>query len=197
MSYQKIHTHILKQLGNLPATLTYHTTEHVLDVLQQANEIALAEGVTSEKEVELLSIACLYHDTGFLHVYKGHEEASCENARRELPGFGYNNQEIDLVCGMIMATRIPQSPRSKLEEIICDADLDYLGRDDFYRIGQTLFNEMKYYGFLKDEQQWNRIQKAFLEQHHYFTPTNLSRRAPLKEKHLKEISRLVASYDAT
>ena len=63
---------------------------------------------------------------------------------------------------MIMATKIPQSPRNGLEEIICDADLDYLGRDDFYEIGATLFEELKAYNVLQNEREWNRIQVKFL-----------------------------------
>jgi predicted metal-dependent HD superfamily phosphohydrolase len=192
---QEIYTHIMRQLDKLPATLTYHTKGHVLDVLEQAGQIARLEGITNEKELELLQLAILYHDIGFLYLYKGHEEASCEIARDELKTFGISTADIESICGLIMATRIPQTPKNKLEEIICDADLDYLGRDDFFPIAHSLFLEMKFYGYLEREEEWNRIQVSFLEQHHYFTITNQQRRAPKKQVHLNMIKMIVSSAD--
>ena len=64
-------------------------------------------------------------------------------AREILPAYGLTRDQIDTICGMIMATRIPQSPSNQLERILCDADLDYLGRDDFYEIGGRLFEELR------------------------------------------------------
>jgi hypothetical protein len=84
------------------------------------------------------------------------------DCRENLPSFGYSEADITTICGMIMATRIPQSPANLLESILCDADLDYLGRDDFKKIGQTLFEEFTEYSILHDEQAWNRLQVSFL-----------------------------------
>ena len=85
---------------------------------------------------------------------------------------------------MIMATKIPQSPKNHLEEIICDADLDYLGRDDFFVIGDKLFAELSMYGIIDSENDWNKLQVTFLEKHHYFTKTALKNRKSKKEQHL-------------
>jgi hypothetical protein len=94
---------------------------------------------------------------------------------------------------MIMATKIPQTPHNKLEEIICDADLDYLGREDFFPIAQTLFSEWKSRFFIVEENEWNQVQFNFFKLHHYFSSTNKSLRGPLKLKHYKMIEdRLVA-----
>ena len=94
-----------------------------------------------------------------------------------------------------MATKIPQSPKNKLEAIICDADLDYLGRDDFYDIGNTLFEELKAYNILQTEEAWNKLQVKFLENHSFFTNTNRRRRAPRKGKYLRELRALVKNYE--
>jgi hypothetical protein len=95
---------------------------------------------------------------------------------------------------MIMATKIPQSPQNLLEEILCDADLDYLGRNDFFPIGETLFEEMKTYHLIADEQTWNRLQVNFLTAHHYFTRTNKVIRESIKQNYLDKLRVLVASY---
>lgn len=192
--YDRIRGWILPKLEqNLDADLTYHSVHHTIDVETQAIRIAAAEGITDTEELLLLKIACLYHDSGFLFTYKEHEAAGCRLVREELPGFGMTNTQIDRICGMIMATKIPQTPHNKLEEIICDADLDYLGREDFFPIAQTLFSEWKSRFFIVEENEWNQVQFNFFKLHHYFTSTNKSLRGPLKLKHYKMIEdRLIA-----
>ncbi|HRD52169.1 MAG TPA: HD domain-containing protein [Flavobacteriales bacterium] len=160
--------------------------EHTLDVYASAISIAEQEGVTGDGLV-LLKIAALYHDAGFLAHDTDHEEAGCRLVREVLPGFGFNARQIELICDMIMATRIPQSPRNKLARILCDADLDYLGRDDFERIGATLFQEMRTYGVLRTEREWNELQVRFIERHSYFTQTNKQLREPAKQAHLAKV----------
>ena len=187
--------HILKRLeDDLPETLTYHGLHHTLYVLDASMKIAKEEKL-NEGEIKLLRIAVLYHDSGFMLTYKNHEHEGCELIKKDLPAFGYTKQQIDIICGIIMATKIPQSPETLLEKIICDADLDYLGRDDFYSISKSLFCEMRFYANLKDEKEWNKIQKKFLEQHHYFTSYAKKNLEPKKQQHLKEISELVSAYN--
>lgn len=192
--YERIRSRILPKLEqNLASDLTYHCITHTIDVETQALRIAAQEAVTDAESLFLLKIACLYHDSGFLFTYKEHEAAGCRLAREELPDFGVNEKQIDRICGMIMATKIPQTPHNKLEEIICDADLDYLGRDDFFSIANTLFSEWKSRFFIVEESEWNHVQYNFFKLHHYFTATNKTLRGPLKLKHLKTIEdKLVA-----
>jgi uncharacterized protein len=184
---------ILQKLENeLPGNLTYHGLHHTLDVFNAALEIAKEENI-SEAEKRLLRIAVLFHDAGFTGIYKNHEEKGCEMVKEYLPSFGYSNEEISAICGMIMATQIPQSAKTKLEKIICDADLDYLGRNDFNSISNKLFEEMKLYAHVHNEKEWNDIQKNFLEKHHYYTKFGLINREPQKQKHLQELKNLISS----
>jgi len=185
---------ILQKLENeLPGDLTYHGLHHTLDVFNAAMKIAAEENLTAT-EMKLLRIAILYHDAGFIATYKNHEEKACEMAKENLPAFGYIDEEIAVICGMIMATKIPQRPHTLLEKIICDADLDYLGRNDFYKISNTLFAEMKIYVHLHDEKEWYKIQKNFLEKHQYYTEFGKKKREPQKQQYLKEIRQLLSSY---
>lgn len=187
MQFESAEQFILEKLGNeLPASLSYHSVAHVKDVFGAAEMIGREEHI-SEQEMKLLLTAALFHDSGFLRGPKEHEEESCRITRQFLPDFNYNQNEIDQICGMIMATQIPQSPQNHLEQILADADLDYLGRDDFFEIGEKLFNELSIFGFLKSEQEWNRLQVRFLESHHYFTQTAIRLRQVKKEIHLARI----------
>lgn len=167
--YEKIKAYILNYLQeNLSGDLYYHGIHHTLDVLRFADEIADAEGI-SEKEKELLFTAVLFHDTGFALSYNNHEDFGCDLAMDILPEYDYNEAEIEIICGMIIATRIPQLPQTHLERIIADADLLYLGTDLFKPIGDSLFREMQKYTNLKTEDDWNIIQRNFLQKHHYHT----------------------------
>ena len=134
--------HITTLLGKEMPNLQYHNIKHIYDVLESALVIAESEKITGD-EIKILRLAALFHDAGFIRSSANHEERGVEMAREILPAYGLSCDQIDTICGMIMATRIPQSPSNQLERILCDADLDYLGRDDFYEIGGRLFEELR------------------------------------------------------
>ncbi len=187
MKFQPARDYILKKLSEeLSAQLSYHTIDHVTDVYEACEQIAKVEGIPGE-ELELLLTAALYHDSGYLVQSKDHERISCQIARKHLPAFEYSETQVEMICGMIMATKLPQSPRNRLEEILCDADLDYLGRDDFYRIANRLYKEFYREGIVSSEQEWNKVQLKFLEDHQYFTRTAIKLRKQKKDDHLLEI----------
>lgn len=185
--FEELKEKIISELRiHLLPGLLYHSADHTLDVIASAERIAATESI-SESELLLLKTAALLHDSGYLFASNNHEEKSCGIARNILPDYQIADAEIEIICKLIMATKIPQSPQNKLEEILCDADLDYLGRDDFFELSQKLFNELKIFEKISDEPKWNVIQISFFEKHHYFTETSKALRNPVKEKHLYSI----------
>lgn len=195
MDYQAAKAFILDKLSNeLSDQLHYHGLHHTLDVLEVTSELCRVLGISAYETI-LLRTAALFHDSGFTVSSENHEQIGCSIVRGNLPNFGYTDSEIERICGMIMATRIPQSPKNPLEEIICDADLDYLGRTDFHTIGKSLFTELQAFDRISNEKEWNRIQVRFLESHSFFTEVNISRRAPQKMRYLSSLKDLVATYD--
>jgi uncharacterized protein len=189
MNFNAAKIFILNELDALSPALTYHGKHHTLDVYAVSEQLCLSEKV-SERDTTLVLTAALLHDIGFLRHYREHEAHSCRVAQEWLPNFGYRGGGIRKICSLIRATKIPQSPKNLLERILCDADLDYLGRDDFYDIGQTLFKEMRTLKMIQSEEDWNDLQIRFLENHHYFTETNLQERTALKAKHLAQLKRM-------
>lgn len=171
--------------------LSYHNAGHTVEVLEQTERIARAEGISDKQQLLILKLAALYHDTGFLFVYKGHEEISCEIARRDLANSDLTDKEMDLICNIIMATRVPQMPHTHLEEIICDADLDYLGRDDFWIISNNLKKEFLQFGLIGCEDEWINREIQFIEPHSYFTKASQKLRDPEKLKHLSRLKAMV------
>jgi hypothetical protein len=183
--FSSIKQPILSRLENeLDSRLGYHNITHTLDVLEQAEVLAKQEKVTDKQDLLLLKTAAVFHDSGFLFVYKNHEEKGCEIASESLRNV-FSEDDIKKICGMIMATKIPQTPNTLLEQIICDADLDYLGRNDFEPISRNLYKEFLTFKIIPEDMIWDHIQIKFFESHHYFTGTSISKRNGEKLKHLK------------
>ena len=193
MQFQQVKEFILdKQKKELPPNLSYHTVAHIIDVYHAAKNIGSLEGIT-EHEMHLLLTAALFHDSGFTIGPKCHEEKSCHIASQYLPQYGYTISEIEKVNGMIMATKLPQLPQNHIEKIICDADLDYLGRDDFFPISDNLYIEFINSGIVNTENDWNKLQVTFFENHHYFTDSALKLRQKKKEENLRLIKLRIKS----
>ena len=187
MDYYAVKIFILKKLEHeLSSELSYHGKHHTEDVLNVTIQLCKNENI-SAYDTTLVKTACLFHDAGFIFSRLEHEKHGCELAKNYLPGFGYTYDEINRICSMIIATKIPQSPKNNLEEIICDADLDYLGRDDFFKIGDSLFEELKKQGLIQNKFSWNEMQIKFLSNHSFFTSTNIKRRSAKKQTHLEQL----------
>jgi uncharacterized protein len=131
--------------AELSDKLYYHGVHHVLDVEASVMRIAASLSLT-DRELLLLRTAAIFHDYGFIESPHQHEERSCSVAGTLLPDYGYSPSDIATICGMIMATELPQQPQSMLEMIIADADLDYLGRDDYPEIADSLYRELHHQG---------------------------------------------------
>lgn len=170
----------------LPANYYYHNHMHTLYVLEKALEIGVQESCTVH-EIHLLSAAALWHDTGYIKTYNGHEEEGSELAGLYLPGYGYSWEETQMVQGMIMATKIPQSPKNKLEEIIADADLEYLGTREAGEKAELLFRELQSLNPSLTKEQWDQTQISFIREHRYFTQYCRKNKEPHKQAYLDEL----------
>ncbi len=174
----------------LPKNLYYHNVKHTVDVVTEVELIGWAEGVTDE-EILLLKTAGLFHDAGHTISYKDHEERGCEIVRENLPKYKYSEEQINKICEIIMATKLPPRPKNLLEEIICDSDLDYLGRADFIPVSNTLYQEMSDRNMIGTLNDWNKLQVKFISGHNYFTNTARSLREVNKQKQIERISALI------
>jgi len=185
--YRKLEQEIIEMLRTkIPSDVPYHNVEHTKDVCAAAERLGRLESV-NEHDLLLLKTAALFHDTGYVVARSEHEERSCEIARERLSAENVLADEIEQVCKLILATRVPQRPATHLEEILCDADLDYLGRDDFQEISDKVFAEFQTFGVVHDRQEWQQLQVKFFETHHYFTPSAIRLRQQKKEENLSVI----------
>lgn len=188
MQYDKAYSFLMSKLeADLPAWLSYHDPAHTKYVIAAAEELAEAEHLAHDEKI-LLKTAALFHDAGFLQQSDGHEEVSCILAREYLPEFGYTDDQIEDICRAIMATRIPQNPADKLGELLCDADLFYLGKEGYATSAEKLYREFKHSGVIKTETEWQLKQIEFLSGHKFFTKTAKEKLDGPKQKVLQSLN---------
>jgi adenylate cyclase len=174
----------------LPGHLYYHNVKHTVDVVTEAELIGWGENCTDE-EILILKTAGLFHDAGHTVAYDDHEYHGTVLAREMLPAYSYTPGQIDRICSIIMATKLPPKPKDLLESILCDSDLDYLGRSDFIPVSNTLYEELKAQNKMGSLNDWNKLQVKFISGHQYFTSTARSLREINKQLQIERIQSLI------
>jgi len=196
MQYDKAYSFLIPKLEKeLPSWVTYHNADHTKNVITSAEYLATKEGIGNE-ELMLLKTAALFHDSGFLENHNKHEEISCRLARKYLPEYEYGDSQIDIICEMIMATKLPQTPTSELAKYLCDADLFYLGTEKYDDIAERMYKEFRKTGFVKTNAEWLIKQADFLSTHTYFTQTAKKEGDPHKQVVLKELKAAIKENNA-
>lgn len=166
-AYPEVCHKILDDLSKgLPDHLTYHCLDHTIDVANVCNHY-IEYYMVADRVANLMRIAAVAHDYGYLFGPKDHEERSIKEVRPMLTD--YSEEEIALIEGMIRATKVPQQPLNMYEEMIADADLDYLGRDDYTKLASGLYKEFKHFGVVQNQSDWLEVQIKFLENHQFHT----------------------------
>lgn len=174
----------------LPKNLYYHNFKHTVDVTAQVEILGRYENIT-EEEMLILKTAALLHDNGFLIGYDDHELLGIKLARETLPQFKYTPNQINAISELIFATKFPPQPTTLLEQILCDADLDYLGRHDFIPNSQNLFRELYERNKIRTMEEWNKMQIKFIEGHQYFTESARRLRDVNKNKQLEDLRKMI------
>ncbi len=195
IKFEDLNDYILDRLEReLPKHLYYHNYKHTIDVTIGVEIIGYGEGV-NEEDMLLLKTAALFHDMGQIEGAVDHEERSCKYAEEILPDYGYDEKQIEIIKGIIMATKLPPQPKTLLQKIIADADLDYLGRRDMVPVSDALYQELKVQGLIGSFNDWNKLQVKFLSAHQYFTETARKMRKVNKEEQIKRIKALITDED--
>lgn len=190
--YDQAMEHALDRLrSELPPTLFYHCawhTEH--DVLPAARRLGQLSGL-SKTDQGLLEISAAYHDIGQIYISYGHEAISIKIMAEALPRFGFAPPDIERVTALIMATRMPQSPKNELEQLLADADMDGLGRTDFLDTSKALWRENAALGRPQSWVQWLERQLSFLRAHRYFSAPARALREEGKQQNIAMLEGLL------
>ena len=178
----------------LSPNLLYHGITHTRDeVVPTVEMLASMEGIQGELRSVLVT-AAWFHDLGYIEVVTNHESVSAGLASAVLPGFGYSTEQVDVIKGIIMATLLPQSPKTHLEQIMADADLDVLGRDDFMLFNDNLRRELALLGQEFGDLDWYSQQLQFLELHTYFTVSARALRDAGQSRNIHVLEKMLEGF---
>jgi adenylate cyclase len=196
IDFKRARNFIVNQLKSiLPDLCTYHSILHSLDVEKAVLRFATIEGLSSHEKI-LLRTAALLHDIGFAVKYETNENLALQFADLHLPDFGYEKDDIELIKNCILATELNGIPSNKLAQILCDADLDYLGRDDYYELVANLRQELNNYNHQFSDTEWINFQLNFLEnKHQYFTKSANQIRGYYKRIRILELRKELSFLD--
>ena len=175
----------------LPDGIKYHDANHTLHpirgVVAVANSIAVSENI-SEHDRELLITAAYFHDTGYIREYDKNEPIAARMAGRILNLIGYKPNEIKKVQMMILSTDLEREPKTHVEKILCDADLDHLGREDFFKLDGRLREGRGARGIdVSDDAKWYKGTLKILKKHQYYTESQKNLREKEKQKNIKKL----------
>lgn len=187
--------HRLEQ--ELSPDMYYHGITHTRDdVVPAAEMLASMEGIRGES-IYLLLTAAWFHDLGFVEQASYHELISARIAVQVLPDFGFTSKQVEIVRWAILATAFPQSPTTLLEQILADADLDVLGREDFISRNRDLRRELAFLGKEYTDVEWHTNQMKFLESHTYFTASAHKTRDEQKRVNVNKLRRQLEKLKRT
>ncbi len=168
--YKKTETYITDLFQKMNTSdLIFHNLHHTQSVVQRVKEIA-AHHELSERDMMVLFIAAWFHDIGYLFTgAAGHEEKGAELLRNFMMIHMNDPELIKEIEECIMATKYPRSPKSKLEEIICDADTYHFGTKEFKETNKQVFKELSLKEGEINKEEWTAKALEFLESHIYYT----------------------------
>lgn len=169
----------------------YHSYEHAIDVMERAMYLAKKEWLSKEDQ-EMLWLAWLFHDTWFIIQYEDNESIWAKIAQNYLRSVMYSENRIHKIEEIIMATSPEyKDPKNIYEEIIKDADLDNLWRDDFVEKWNDLKKELELIKKIKiKDPDWEHASATLLKEHRYFTKSQRAEREAIKQKNLEKIEEI-------
>ncbi len=176
---------------NLGEDHVFHSLAHTLSVRDAALVIGKKEGL-NETEMEVLELAALFHDTGFVEKYLDHESASQRIAREFLNSLQYPADRLEMVVQAIASTNLGQSPSNLLEQTLRDADMSHLGSPHYAEYLKALRREWAV--FLQQQYadpEWLRLNLEFLKGQVFYTPGAWSLFGAQRDENLKEIKKKV------
>lgn len=196
VDFENLKTHVINQLKSLlPNYLSYHDFPHTIDVEKAVERYANLEGVSND-DLLLLKTAALFHDVGFILQYHKNEDVAIKMIHNTLPRYGYSSDQIETVSQIVNSTKRSVEPKTLLENIMCDADHDYLGRPEYHIVAKKLRDELGYNDQIFSEKEWILFQLDFLEnQHQYYTETANNIRLKSKNSRISELKKQLSKLE--
>lgn len=177
-------------LEQMPENYVYHDLQHTINVVNACEEIGVGNNLSYE-EKEILAIAAWFHDIGYIEGPTDHEQRGAIQAETFLKARNYAPHKIELIKGCILATKMPQNPQTRLQTIICDADLNHLGKKNYwYRCDRLRLEFAIGFDKVMTDDEWIDFEIAFLKNHKFTNDYASQLFDTQKAKHLKKLIKL-------
>lgn len=187
---QDLEEYVVEKIeAELAPHFTFHDARHTIQVATMAELIGRAEQV-NDKEMLLLRTAALIHDLGYLSMAEDHIEAGCDHAVELLPKFNYDPHQIEVICRLIRSIRDPLVVTGTLEQILCDANLNFLGRIDFKDVIERMWKEDHILHPEMTLSEWKKRMASLVKKYDFYTDTAKRLRDVHKEKQLEILDEL-------
>jgi predicted metal-dependent HD superfamily phosphohydrolase len=167
---------------------SYHNLSHTQNVVANAGKIARYYNL-DDRDFFIVTAAAWFHDSGY-YIGEGddHERQGAAMAENFLLAKGVDQPTIDVIKNCILATKLPQSPQTLLEQIVCDADLFHLGTDEFSELNKQVRKEIEHkYGKKISKHEWRLGTIKLFEFHHYHTDYAHKFLDPVKQQNLEKL----------
>ena len=165
----------------------YHDIEHTFNVVKAVEELTNDKNLDSE-EVELLKLAAFFHDLGYDHGAEGHEIRSADYATQFLLRKNYPPEKINIIRACILATKYPQTPQNFLEKLLCDADLNHLGKDNYWQRCNKVRKELELVrNITMTEEEWIDFELEFMQNHTFHTDVARQLYQKSKQEHIDKL----------
>lgn len=190
---EKFVTSLLK--NETPEGYTYHTPDHTLEVVKNAVFIGTEENLPQE-EMNILRVAAWFHDVGYIKTYKGHEAESAEMAGKFLEQQGVDKDIRAAVAESILATTFPQNPKTRVANVLCDADFMHLAQENYFEQAEKLRQEQKNAGIRKlKKAEFDHESVRLFEEHHWHTVFCRNNLEKTKQKNLELLKERIAQRE--
>lgn len=191
---RKVQEHVLNFFhAQQDEQFVYHNLEHTQGVVKAATRIANHYQL-NERDFFIVTTAAWFHDAGYFGDYYHHEEKGAALASAFLRPEGVDEETLQLIGQCILATKMPQRANTRLEEIVCDADLFHLGTDEFPEKNKLMRREAEMKkGIHISKDDWRKGTIRLFESHHYFTDYCQLLLNDKKQEHLDKLKRKAAS----
>lgn len=177
--------------------LAYHNVQHTERVVRAAMQIA-DHYQLDDRDYFIVIVAAWFHDVGYFTDTAHHEAEGARKAMEFLKQNEVSPEVIEAVEQCILSTKMPQSPKNLLEQIVCDADLFHLGTDDFTATNKIMRKEVELIKAIKiSKDQWRNNAIHLLETHQYHTDYARLLLNDKKEKNLEKLRKKMEESEET
>jgi len=189
--------YVRKLYADTDKELYYHNLAHTERAVKATEKISAHYAINEEDKL-IVMLAVWFHDVGYLFSGRdGHEKKSVELAESFLRQQNIDEEIIVKIKYCILATQMPQQPRTLLEEIICDADLYDLGTEHFKENNKLVRKEVEQmFGKELTGAEWRRFSLEFLKKQTFKTEYGRTHLQEGLQNNIKAIEEKQAQKDS-